>query len=147
MQFFQGVASHLKPFVEVFQTNNQMVPFLEKSLVVVFQPLLQMAVKPEVLKEADTSLKLVNLDLSKSSNLVSCELIKLPTATKVLLSFTSFTNDPNKRSFKKDCKSMIVSMISKLQERSPLKYGLARFASLLSPENMINNRNRSVDFF
>ena len=38
-------------------------------------------------------------------------------------------------------------MISKLQERSPLKYGLARFASSLSPENMINNRNRSVDFF
>ena len=38
-------------------------------------------------------------------------------------------------------------MIGKLQERSPLKYGLARFASSLSPENMINNRNRSVDFF
>ena len=42
---------------------------------------------------------------------------------------------------------MIVSMISKLQERSPLKYGLARFAQSLSPENMINNQNRSVDFF
>ena len=28
-----------------------------------------------------------------------------------------------------------------------MKYGLARFASSLSPENMINNRNRSVDFF
>ena len=75
-----------------------------------------MVVKPEVLKEADTSLKLVNADLSKSSNLVPCELIKLPTATKALLSSTSFTNDPNKKSFKKDCKSMIVSMISKLQE-------------------------------
>ena len=37
-------------------------------------------------------------------------------------------------------------MISKLQERSPLKYGLARFASSLSPEN-INNQNGSVDFF
>ena len=42
---------------------------------------------------------------------------------------------------------MIVSMISKLQERSSLTYGLARFASSLSPENMINNLNRSVDFF
>ena len=38
-------------------------------------------------------------------------------------------------------------MISKLQERSLLKYGLTWFASLLSPENMINSRNRSVDFF
>ena len=124
MQFFQDVASHLKGFMELFQTNNPMVPFLEKFLVDVFQRLQKMVVKPEVLKEADTSLKLVNLDLSKSSNLVPCELIKLPTATKALLSSTSFTNNPNKRSFKKDCKSMIVSMISKLQERSPLKYGL-----------------------
>ena len=147
MQFFQDVASHLNCFVEVFQTNNPMVPFLEKSLVDVFQLLLKMVVKPEVLKETGTSLKLVNLDLSKSSNLVPCELIKLPTARKALLSSTSFTNDPNKRSFNKDCKSMIVSMISKLQERSSLKYGLARFASSLSPENMINNLNRSVDFF
>ena len=38
-------------------------------------------------------------------------------------------------------------MISKLQEQSPLKYGLVRFASLLSPENMINSWNRSADFF
>ena len=28
-----------------------------------------------------------------------------------------------------------------------MKSGLARFASSLSPENMINNRNRSVAFF
>ena len=82
MQFFQNIPSHLKGFGEVFQTNNPMVPFPEKSLVYVFQPLLKMVVKPEVLKEAVTSLKLVNLDLSKSSSLVPYELIKLPTATK-----------------------------------------------------------------
>ena len=79
MQFFQDVASHMKGFVEVFQTNNPIVHFLEKSLVDVFQPLLKKVVKPDVLKEADTSLKLVNLDLLKSSNLVPCKLIKLPT--------------------------------------------------------------------
>ena len=118
MQFSQDVALHLKGFVEVLQTNNPMESFLEKSPVDVSQLLLKMVVKPEVLKEADTSLKLINLDLSKSSNLVPCELIKLPTPTKALLSSTSFTNDPNKRSFKKNCKSMIASMISKLQERS-----------------------------
>ena len=71
-------------------------PFLEKSLIDVFQPLLKMVVKAEVLKEAHTSLTLVNHDLSKFSNVIQCELIKLPTATKALLSSTSFTNDPNK---------------------------------------------------
>ena len=147
MQFFQNIASHLKGFVEVFQTSKPMVSFLEKSLVDVFQPLLKMVVKPEVLKEADTSLKLVNLDLSKSSNLALSELTKLPTATKALLSSASFTNDPNKGSFKKYCKSMIASITSKLPRRIPLKYGIARFASSVFPENMINNWNRSVDFF
>ena len=38
-------------------------------------------------------------------------------------------------------------MISKLQEWNPLKHGLAWFASSLSTENMINNQNRSVNFF
>ena len=147
MQLFEDVASHLKGFLEVFRTNNPMVSFLQKYLADVFQPLLKMVVKPESLKEADTSFKLVNLDLSKSSNLVLCELIKIPTTTKTLLSSTSFTNDPNKQPFKKDCELMIVSMISKLQERNPLKHGLAWFASSLSTENMINNQNKSVNFF
>ena len=70
MQFFQDVALHLTGFVQVFQTNNPMVPFLEKTLVNVFHPLLKMVVKTEVVKEADISLKLVNLDLLKSPNLV-----------------------------------------------------------------------------
>ena len=33
MQFFQDAASQLKGFLQLFQTNNPMVPFLEHTLV------------------------------------------------------------------------------------------------------------------
>ena len=93
MQFFQDVASQLEGFLQLFQTNNPMVPFLEHDLVDVLHTLMKMTVKPDVLDQANSSLKLSKLDLSKSENLLSCELRKLPTATKSSLRSTDLSNE------------------------------------------------------
>ena len=147
LQFFQDIASHLQGFLTAFQSNDPMVPFIEKALVDIFQSLMKMIVKPDVLAKADTGLKLAKLDLSKAENLIATELIKLPTATKSLLSTSNLPNDHRKRDFKRSCKDMLVKMISKLQERSPLKYGIARYASALSPQVMVSKKERCVALF
>ena len=82
MQFLQDVASQLQLFLQLFQTNNPMVPFLEHAPVDVLHTLMKMVARPNVLDQANFSLKLSKLDLSDSENLVPCELMKLPTATK-----------------------------------------------------------------
>ena len=66
MQFFQDVASQLKSFLQLFQTNNPMVPFLEHGFVDVLHTLMKMVVKSDILDQVNSSLKLSKLDLSNS---------------------------------------------------------------------------------
>ena len=117
-----------------------MAPFLSDSLECLLRNLmLKMIVKPEVMEGTTTSaaFKLAKLDLSNNENLISPELLKLPTGTKGLLK-TSKENQ--KRQFKKDCRIIIIILIKKLQERCPLKYQISRSASSLSPLNMVRNK-------
>ena len=98
MQFFQDVVSQLKGFLQLFETNNPMVPFLEHAPVDVLHTLMKMVVKPDVLDQVNSSLKSSKLDLSNSENLLPCELMKLPTATKSSLRSADLSNE-KKRSF------------------------------------------------
>ena len=79
-----------------------MVPFLEASLVDIFHT---MIVKAEMLDEICgdnvSSFKLATIDLAKSENLVFHELIKLPTATKVLLKSLALPVDKKRQFLKK----------------------------------------------
>ena len=75
MWFFQDVASQLKSFLRLFQINSPMVPFLEHGFADVLHTLMKMVVKPDVLDQANSSLKLSKLDLSDSENLLPCELM------------------------------------------------------------------------
>ena len=129
MHFFQDVAFQLKGFLQLFQTNHPLVPFLEHRLVDVLHTLMKMVVKPDLLDQANSSLKLSKLDLSSSENLL-CELMKLPTATKSSLRSADLPNE-KKRSFLKNAKQMIVVLVQKVQERCPLKYQVVHLRSPL----------------
>ena len=72
--------------------SNQQVPFLEHGFVDVLHTLLKMVIKPDVLDQANSSLKLSKLDLSNSENLLPCELMKFPTATKSSLRTADLSN-------------------------------------------------------
>ena len=109
--------------MQLFQTNNPLVPFLEHVLVVVLRTLMKMVVKPDVLGQANSSLKLPKLDLSNSENL-PCELMKLPSATKSSLRYADLSNE-KRRSFLKNAKQIIVVLVQKVQELCPLKCQVA----------------------
>ena len=63
LNFFQDIAAQLKGFLQKFQTNKPVVPFLESALVDLLHTIMKMVVKPKVLDEANFSLKLAKLDL------------------------------------------------------------------------------------
>ena len=123
-----------------------MVSFLESALVDLLHTMMKMVVKPEVLDEASSSLKLAKLDLSNSENLLLCELMKLPTATKSLLRSAGPSNEKI-RLFLKNCKEVVVVLIKKIQDRCPLKYAVARCAASLSPLNMVDDKEKCVNYF
>ena len=123
-----------------------MLPFLAANLESMFKTLMKMFVRREILDEAVTGYKLVKIDLTNSSNIVPSELINLPTATKNLLKSNILSED-KKRQFKKDSITILVAIVRKLQERSPLKYLVVRCASCIAPLNMVRNKDEcSVKF-
>ena len=49
--------------------------------------------------------------------------------------------------FKKDCITMLASTVAKVQERSPLKYSLARKLVCLDPQKMVSTAEEAVKMF
>ena len=145
LQYFKDIAGHLKDFLTIMQVDVPMVPFLEETLVDLITPFMKMVVKSDVLDEANTSLKLIKIDLSKAENL-PCELIKLPTATKDLLKSSLLKSD-KKWLFKNDCKARIIAMLQKIQDKCRLKYTVARFFSSISPSQMVGHKEKCDDSF
>ena len=98
--------------------------------------------KEEVLDEASTALSVTKIDIAKSSNQLEAEQIKLGTALKQSLSLMESRLE-QKRTFKRECKQVIIVLIQKLQERYPLKYSIARNSSALSPNSMVEEKESS----
>ena len=95
--------------------------------------------KEEVLDEASTALSVTKIDIAKSSNQLEAEQIKLGTALKQSLSLMESRLE-QKRTFKRECKQVIIVLIQKLQERCPLKYSIVRNTSALSPNSMVEEK-------
>ena len=47
----------------------------------------------------------------------------------------------------RNCKEIVVVLIKKTQDRCPLKYNVAYCVALLSPLNMVNEKEKCVNYF
>ena len=99
-----------------------MVPFLVDALQSILMTQMEIFIKSEVLDATNCSEnRLVKLDVSNIANQIPSDTIRLPTETKALLNSTAI--DVNKKhQFKKECVAMLVAIVQKLQEKSPLKH-------------------------
>ena len=106
---------------------------------------MKMVVKPDVLDQVNSSLKLSKLNFSNSEILLLCELMKLLTATKSLLRSADISNE-KKQSFLKNAKQIFV-LVQKVKERCPLKYQVAQCASSLFPGNVVSGKQKCQLFW
>ena len=86
-----------------------------------------------IIDEADSGYSLIKTDLQKRENRLPPESVKLPTATKTLLSSIQ-ASLTKKFKFKCGC------AVEKLQERSPLKHLFVQSLSSLVPNNIIESK-------
>ena len=128
------------------QTDRPMVPYLEEALNDIVSTMMRIIINPTVLAEANTSYKLIKIDLSKTTNLNPSELIRLPTVTKALVGKAELLPQ-KKRYFLIDCQAMIIALLQKIQDKCPLKYGIARYASSLSPSKIVAQKERCREYF
>ena len=101
-----------------------------------------------VQRESKTASSLCKIDLTKKDNLKKKPDVSFGATTEVndLLKKDAVTNKSVK-SFKKDCITFISSMLTKLLERSPLKYAVVQNSSSILPLLIATNRDRSKTYF
>ena len=152
LKFSLSVANYLEPFLKLFQSECPLAFFLYEKLREMMIALMVRFVKPDVLASNSSSYKLLKLDLKNESNLLpassvktgfgaSTELKKLNTLqqTKVR-QFQS-----NARQFQSNARQLLIRLVQKMGERSPLVYKLTNYVSALSPTQIVSVKNTQLE--
>ena len=102
----------------MFQTDWPMVPFMFAELEKIFDKLHRLIFSQESLAAPITN-KLKKKWLNNTEYHSENSLVDLGTATKALLSYVMVSAE-NKIKFRGQCKQMVLDILLKLSERSPL---------------------------
>ncbi|CAN7981355.1 unnamed protein product [Ixodes pacificus] len=133
-----SISEELEPFLAEFQTDKPMLPFLAPALDCLLRSLLARVVKKDILQAANTSSKLLRIDLEKPDNFVAAAAFDIGFAAKNELRKIQKPSQLTVLGFKKDCISFVKRCSQKVMERSPLKYKLTRGASCLDPASALS---------
>lgn len=155
LQFFINVAKQLKPFLERYQTDKPMMPFIAEDLQGVFVSVLSRFVKRSVLDAITSQQALAKLDVQKKENIVSPpEKVEIGFAAKQALEIAkkekhgqvSVSQRQLYESFQ-GCIAFLRGVAEKIQERSPWKYSFVRALQALDPSFLIANPDRAIEKF
>lgn len=144
LRFFVHIAKLLVPFLELYQSDKPMLPFVAADLKTVISDLLAKFVKENTLTEATTTVKLLAIDLDKSDNLKLPKAIDIGFSAKLAVQ-QSTANAQQKLEFYNQCTTGLKFLCKKLLERSPLKYPIVRNLVCLNPSFMVKNRTSSQE--
>ena len=139
ISFFCSVASILEPFLRRFQTDAPMAPFLYSEIYCVLQVLMRRFIKRDVMDKATTPKKLNEIDINSPENVCDPKDVDIGTQAKSYLRKANITGK-EKQNFQKECLEFLIATVSKIHERSPLKYKITRPISCIVPGSIINSR-------
>ena len=134
LHFFSYVAKVASLFLHIYQTTVPMMPFYYDDLHDVIRTLMEKILVSSVLHESKTASFLCRIDLTEKDNLKKKPDIGFGATFEIndLLKKDTITSKSVK-SFKKDCIIFISLMLTKLTERSPLKYAVVQNSSSILP--------------
>ena len=134
LRFFEETAKKLNNFLVTFQTSSLMVPLLVDSLESLVRSFAERFILPDVLKQANTTIKLSQLDLTDPNIQmrtyavgfsIDRDLRKLKREGKI--------TDSHVNTFKKDAKQFVSTRCTNILSKSPLISYFARAARCLNP--------------
>jgi len=124
----------------MFQGERPMVPFLGDELHSILRSLMARFIKDDLLKEADTALKLLKINCEDVKNQKECKKVDIGfAASATLLAAPKTVSDLQKMAFRTGCCKFLAGMTAKLLERSPLQFSLVRNLNCLSPKKLASS--------
>ena len=86
LQFFVTTAKILHPFLEVFQTERPMLPFMAEYIYDILHIILEKFIKKSIMEKATSMAKLAKVDVMEKENLVHAKNVDIGFATKKIIS-------------------------------------------------------------
>ena len=129
LAFFASTASVMLPYLQVFQSDAPLGPFVISELHTLLETLMGKFVKRTELEKLDSPSKMVKFDVSPSQHHVAAKDIDVGFAAKTMIEKLikdKKVSELQVLEFRKGCEAVLVGTVSKIQERSPLKFALAR---------------------
>ena len=137
LQFFAFVPSIFQPCPVIFQTNSPMISFMCSGLEKIFNQLLRLVFSKDVIDQTGGILEKNKEWLTNKKSYVEDSLVDVGSATKYLLEQAKVSAE-KKRAFEGECKKMIIDILVKLQENTPLRHTIIRNSSALISSNMVH---------
>ena len=146
-EFFMAIAAARRPYLQTFQSDGLLLPFITSELETLLWTLMGKFMKRGVLKGANKIAKLNVLDLA--THVASSE-VDIGFAAKITLEKVYKEKKISQLQvleFRKECESMLATTVAKIQERSPLKYNFARKIANLDLRVMVSNPDQAIKMF
>jgi hypothetical protein len=126
--------------------DKPLIVYLASDLTLLLSNLLNLFVKSDVMRANTTGFKLANFEVEKKNNHIAVKKINIGNASKLALASSNAT-ELQKRQFYDECFQMMCALVSKIQERCPLKYSIVRAFAALDPQIITDNNDAAVAKF
>lgn len=145
---FLSIANEVAHFINRYQKDMPMLPFLATDMFQLVFNLLERFVKEEALAEVTSTAKLVQLDLTKSSlhkNTLDVDIGFV--ANKLLLDLKRKKKISEKDcySVRADTKTFLIALVKKLLLKAPIRFGLVRNLAWLHPLEICCDQERCLE--
>ena len=150
LEFFMSIAAAMRPYLQTFQSDGPLLPFITSELETLLQTLMGKFMKRAVLEGANSAYKIAKLNVLDSATHVAPSEVDIGFAAKTTLEKVykeKRISQLQVLEFRKECESMLATIVAKMQERSPLKYNFARKLASLDPRVMVSNPDQAIKMF
>ncbi|XP_071963464.1 uncharacterized protein [Antedon mediterranea] len=144
MHFFVMVATQMETFLKKYQTDQPMIPFLEKDLVACLRGLLRLVIKPDVLSGLVNGQSFTNFNIDETknhllANKVDCGILASEHIKELIKK--KKVSELQELRFKNECKTMVLTIVKKVLSKCPLGFRIVQKAKFLDPRNFCLSGN------
>ena len=124
LEFSVCIITDIEPDLTIFQSEHPLAIYLHERMHILMMNLMHRFVKSEVLEKSLSTPSMMKIDLKDESNINLATSVNVGFGAKKVLKSLGTTHALEVRNFYKNVRQLLVSLIEKLRERCPLKYGL-----------------------
>ena len=150
LEFFMSIAAAMRPYLQTLQSDGPLLPFITSKLETFLQTSMGKFMKRAVLEGANSAYKIAKLNVLDSATHVAPSEVDIGFTAKTTLENVYKEKKISQLQvlgFRKECEPMLATTVAKIQERSPLKYNVARKLASLDPRVMVSNPDQAIKVF